>query len=117
LPTNESGLNPYGVSPYTDTGTGAYEGPPAEVTYGTEHDPNPTGAHPGPPLEVTVESPPEHLSEPTGAHDGPSASVTYTQHPAEPEQPKATKAKAVKADEVEDKAVHAERTSTKKRGS
>lgn len=99
---NESALSPYTAGQvYTDTGTGAVPGPPAEVTYGAEHDPKPTGAHPGPPEVVTVESPPEHLSKPTGAFPGPPAEVEYVQHPARP------KAKAVKGSDVEDKAVKA----------
>lgn len=111
MPTNNSGL-----SPYIDTGTGAYAGPPPEVTYGVEHDPEPTGAHPGPAESVTVESPPEHLSEPAGAHDGPPASVTYTQHPAQDAEPEATQAKAITADEVEDKSITRPKASTKNRG-
>ncbi len=96
MTTNQSGL-----SPYTDTGTGAYAGPPSEVTYSQEHDTEPTGAVEGPPKEVTVESPPEHLSKPTGAADGPPASVTYSQ-----DQSKAmADTKQVSASEVEDKAV------------
>lgn len=57
-----SGLNPYdtGENPNVDTGTGAF---------------------PGPPIEVTVESPPDHLSGPTGAHPGPPDSVTTYEWP------------------------------------
>jgi len=107
----ETGVNPYAVGEvYTDHGTGAYPNPPAEVVYGTEHDPEPTGLVEGPPAEVTTESPPEHLSDPTGAHPNPPSSVTYSQHPAPEPQ---TKAKAVKASEVEDKAV---KPSTKRKG-
>jgi hypothetical protein len=104
--SKDSGVNPYSTGEvYTDTGTGAYEGPPAEVTYGAEHDPEPTGAHPGPPVSVTVESPPEHLSKPTGAVPGPPASVTYTQHPAVAPEDKPVEAKTVRSADVEDKAV------------
>lgn len=53
--SNESGLSPYAAGSFTDTGTGAVDGPPASVT---------------------VESPPEHLSEPTGAFPNPPPSVT-----------------------------------------
>lgn len=106
MATNQSGL-----SPYIDTGTGAYEGPPAEVTYGAEHDPEPTGLVDGPQKEVTVESPPDHLAGPTGADPGPPPSVEYSQHPAP--APKA--AKAVKSDEVEDKAVRSSSTKSTRR--
>jgi len=109
MPTNNSGL-----SPYTDSGTGAYPGPPAEVTYGTEHDPEPTGLVDGPPVSVTVQSAPEHLSEPTGIQPGPPASVTYGQPLGESPEG-AVEAKAVKAGEVEDKAVTGSRTSTKRK--
>jgi len=93
-------MNPYAAGEvYTDTGTGAYAGPPESVTYGAEHDPNPTGAVDGPPVSVTVESPPEHLSKPTGAVEGPPSEVTTVQHPGK---------KAVKAAQVEDKALKAD---------
>ena len=113
--SEDKGLNPYGAgSPYTDSGTGAYEGPPSEVTYGAEHDPNPTGLVDGPPESVTIESPPEHLSEPSGAQSGPPASVTYGQPLGETEEEGAT-TKAVKTGDVEDKAVTGARTSTRRR--
>lgn len=35
-----------------DTGTGAYQGPPAETTYGQEFG-EPTGAYPNPPAQTT----------------------------------------------------------------
>lgn len=96
MPTNTSGL-----SPYVDTGTGAYEPPPAEVIYGTELDTEPTGAVDGPPAEVTTEAQPEYPSKPTGAGKPPPVSVTYDQ-----DQSKArAEAKQVRAADVEDKAV------------
>lgn len=91
--------NVSGLSPYMDSGTGLYEGPPAEVTYGAENDPEPTGAVEGPPVSVTVESPPDHLAGPTGASPNPPAVVEMVQHPGR------RGSKAVKAADVEDKAV------------
>jgi len=106
MTTNESGLNPGAVGgAYTDTGTGAYPGPPTEVVYGTEHDPNPTGLVEGPPASVTVESPPEHLSKPTGASPGPPASVTTRQHPAKKPAEVGPETKQITAGEVEDKSI------------
>lgn len=100
--------------PYIDKGTGAYPGPPAEVVYGSEHNPEPTGLVPGPPKEVTVESPPDHLAGPTGAYPTPGE-VTFTAHPVEPAKAEPeTKAKAVKTADVEDKAVKP--ATTKRKG-
>lgn len=67
---------------YSDEGTGAYEGPPAEVTYESAVSPDPTGAVEGPPAEVTVTSPAgEEVTTSTGAVEGPPAEVTTTQWP------------------------------------
>jgi hypothetical protein len=66
-----------------DTGTGAYDNPPTEVTYGSEYDPNPTGAVEGPPAETTVTSPAgDEFSAPTGAAPNPPAEVTQYEWPA-----------------------------------
>ena len=81
MTANRSGLSPWG-DPYTDTGTGAFDGPPAEVTHTADASNEPTGAVDGPPASVTTESPPEHLAKPTGTHPGPPASVTAYQWPA-----------------------------------
>lgn len=93
--------------PYTDEGTGAYPGPPAEVTVESPADNSSTGAVEGPPAEVTVESL-EHLDGPTGAHPGPPAETTSYAWPASPPAPddEAGK-KAVSGDEdqVEDKTI------------
>lgn len=102
--------------PYTDEGTGAYPGPPAEVTVESPADNSPTGAVEGPPAEVTVESL-EHLDGPTGAHPGPPAETTSYAWPAVPpdptdEEPDETKAVTGDEDQVEDKTVRR----TKKKG-
>lgn len=93
--------------PYTDTGTGAYPNPPAEVTYESAVSADPTGLVEGPPAETTVESPVG--GEPTGAAPNPPAEQTTYEWPATPpeEPPEATDAKAVTADEpgVENKAL------------
>lgn len=101
--------------PYTDEGTGAYPGPPAEVTVESSADNSSTGAVEGPPAEVTVESL-EHLDGPTGAHPGPPAETTSYAWPAVPPEESGADTKAVSGDEdqVEDKTV---RRSTKKKGS
>lgn len=94
--------------PYTDTGTGAYPNPPAEVTYGSAISADPTGLVEGPPAEVTVEAK-EHEGGPTGAAPNPPAEQTTYAWPATPpeESPEAPDTKAVTADEpgVENKAV------------
>lgn len=96
--------------PYTDTGTGAYPNPPAEVTYESAVSADPTGLVEGPPAEVTVESPVG--GEPTGAAPNPPAEQTTYEWPASApsEEPAATDTKAVTADEpgVENKAVTAD---------
>lgn len=105
--------------PHTDEGTGAYPGPPAEVTVESSADNSSTGAVEGPPAEVTIESL-EHLDGPTGAHPGPPAETTSYAWPAvAPDQPEESEesevaAKAVSGDEdeVEDKTVRR----TKKKG-
>lgn len=89
---------------YTDTGTGAYGGPPAEVTYESPADNESTGAVEGPPAEITYESPAgDEVTASTGAVEGPPAEVTTTQWPA------GATTKAVTADEagVENKALSA----------
>ena len=91
---NSSGVSPYDAganeAPYTDTGTGAYDGPPAEVTIkALEHEEGPTGAVPGPPKSVTTRS-----------------------FPAKDDDETETETKAVKASDVEDKSV---KSSSKKR--
>lgn len=101
--------------PYTDEGTGAYEGPPPEVTYESNISPDPTGVAEAPPAEVTVESPSgDEVTESTGAVEGPPAEVTTYQWPAEAPDDDTAK-KAVKAGEgdVEDKAVKSHRTAKK----
>lgn len=66
-----------------DTGTGAYDNPPAEVTYESSVPAEPTGAVEGPPAEVTVTSPAgDEATAPTGAVDGPPAETTSVQWPA-----------------------------------
>lgn len=102
--------------PYTDTGTGAYPNPPAEVTYESAVSADPTGLVEGPPAEVTVEAK-EHEGEPTGAAPNPPAEQTTYEWPATP--PKSsedTGTKAVTADEpgVENKAVKAPAKKTAK---
>lgn len=102
--------------PYTDEGTGAYEGPPPEVTYESNVSADPTGAADPPPAEVTVESPAgDDVTESTGAVDGPPAEVTTYQWPAEEPSAKKTSRKAVSADEddVEDKTVRSSRSTRK----
>ena len=91
---NSSGVSPYDAGanpvPYTDTGTGAYDGPPTEVTIESlEHEEGPTGAVPGPPKSVTTRS-----------------------FPAKDDDEAEPKAKAVKPADVEDKAV---RSSSRKK--
>lgn len=100
--------------PHTDEGTGAYPGPPAEVTYESSADNSSTGAVEGPPAEVTVESL-EHLDGPTGAHPGPPAETTSYAWPATPPAQKdepEKKAVAGDEDQVEDKTIRR----TKKKG-
>jgi hypothetical protein len=100
--------------PYTDEGTGAYEGPPAEVTYESNVSADPTSAVEGPPAEVTVESPAgDEVTASTGAVEGPPPEVTTYAWPAEAPDEKKASRKAVRADEVEDKAVRASRTTKK----
>lgn len=105
--------------PYTDEGTGAYDPPPAEVSWDSNVSADPTGAVEAPPAEVTVESPAgDEVTESTGAVEGPPAEVSTYQWPAEPpdeDEGKKTSRKAVKADDedVEDKAVRASRTTKK----
>jgi hypothetical protein len=100
--------------PYTDTGTGAYPNPPAEVTYGSAVSADPTGLVEGPPAEVTVESPVG--GDPTGAAPNPPAEQTTYEWPATAPQdtPEDADTKAVTADEpgVENKAVTADEAST-----
>lgn len=90
---------------YTDTGTGAYDNPPEEVTFESPADNEPTGAVDGPAEETTWESPPDHLADPTGAADNPPAETTRYEWPAQ--EPTKSSKKAVTADEgdVENKAV------------
>lgn len=91
--------------PHTDEGTGAYPGPPAEITFESPADNSSTGAVEGPPAEVTVESL-EHLDGPTGAHPGPPAETTSYAWPAvPPAKPAAEKAVRGDEDQVEDKTV------------
>lgn len=90
--------------PHTDEGTGAYPGPPAEVTVESSADNSPTGAVEGPPAEVTVEAL-EHLDGPTGAHPGPPAETTSYAWPAVPPAEADTKTVTGDEDQVEDKTV------------
>lgn len=102
--------------PYQDTGTGAYPGPPAEVTREEDHDnQESTGAVDAPPAEVTVTSPAgEEVTVSTGAVEGPPAEQTSYQWPSTPPEEKKTGKKAVTADEagVEDKSM--KRSATKR---
>jgi hypothetical protein len=68
-------------NPVTDTGTGSYDNPPAEVTVESPADNTSTGAVEGPPAEVTVESP--VAQEPTGASPNPAPETSYAQWPAD----------------------------------
>jgi hypothetical protein len=72
-----------------DSGTGAYDNPPTETTYGSDVSTEPTGAVEGPPAETTVTSPAgDEFSQPTGASPNPPAETTSWQWPAvEPDTP------------------------------
>lgn len=101
--------------PYTDTGTGAVEGPPPEVTVTMDHDNlESTGAVDGPPAEVTMTSlSGDEATESTNAVPGPPAEVTSYEWPAQAPAEKTSK-KAISGDDpdVENKAVRS--ASTKK---
>ena len=102
--------------PYTDEGTGAYDPPPAEVTYESAVAADPTGLVEGPPAETTVESPSgDEVTESTGAVEGPAPETTTYEWPAQAPDDTKKSRKAVRADEedVEDKAVRHSRTTRK----
>lgn len=93
--------------PYTDTGTGAYEPPPAETTVESPADVEPTGEVEAPPAEVTTTSPAgDEVTESTGAFPGPEPQTRYEWPATDPDAGK----KQVKASDTEDKAVKRPRT-------